>query len=269
MAIRHTVLIALAVLGLAACAGPAPSPVSARGGCVGCHQKHRVDAGSCESCHRGDPEASRKELAHDRLLRGKAAEYRLAASPAVREGERLVGQLACRRCHTLGDTGNRLATSLDGAVWKREQSELERSIQEPVEAMPRFALSAMQTESIIAWLLHSAKPAAADFGYQVRFARRGEAADSKFDEHCGGCHRALLPDGPTGRGSAGPNLSGLFTEYCPPTAPGNKRWVAESLRDWLHNPRAARSGTTMRPVQLDAGEWSDLVAELGLAARAE
>lgn len=209
------------------------------------------------------------ELAHDRLIRGRAAEYRLAGGPAVREGERLVERLGCRRCHTIGEAGNRLATSLDGAVWKRDQNELERSIREPAEAMPKFALSATQTEAVIAYLLHSAKPSAADPGYQVRFARRGEASGSTFDQHCGGCHRALLADGPAGRGSAGPNLSGLFTEYYPPTAPGNKRWIAESLREWLRNPRAFRSGTSMRPVQLDTGEWSVLVAELSLATRVE
>jgi cytochrome c2 len=266
---RHAVLIAIALVVVIGCTRPSPSSVAARGGCTGCHEEHYVNAGSCESCHRGNPDASRKELAHDRLIRGRAAQYRLASNPAVREGERRVGQLACRRCHTIGNTGNRLATSLDRAVWKRDQSELERSIHEPVESMPRFALSATQTEEVVAYLLHGASPAAADPGYQVRFARRGGASGSKFDEHCGGCHRALLADGPAGRGSAGPNLSGLFTEYHPPTAPENKQWVAESLRDWLRNPRAFRSRTSMRPVQLDAGEWSGLVAELTVEIRVE
>ena len=59
---------------------------------------------------------------------------------ALREGQRLVEALACRRCHTIGGKGNRLATSLDAVVWKREQAQLVSSIREPVENMPQFGL---------------------------------------------------------------------------------------------------------------------------------
>jgi len=265
---RHAVLIALAAFGLTGCTRTVPSSVSARGGCVGCHEKHYVEAGSCESCHRGNPDASRKELAHDRLIRGRAAEHRLASSNVVREGEQLVRQLACRRCHTIGDGGNRLATSLDRAAWKREQSELERSIREPAESMPRFALSATQTGAIIAWLLHSADPEGADTGYQVHFKNHAGAAASKFEKHCGGCPRALLSAGPVGKGTAGPNPSGLPGPHHPPTARGSPPRSEESLRAWLRNPRAVRSGTAMRPVALDDGSWSELVAELTIELRA-
>lgn len=262
---RHAILIGLALLGVTGCARTTPA-VTARGGCASCHETHYVEAGSCESCHRGDPDAARKELAHDRLIRGRAAEHRLANSAAVREGERLANRLACRRCHTIGDTGNRLAVSLDRAVWKREQSALERSIREPAEAMPRFALNATQREAIIAALLRRADSSGADPGYQVRFTRRDNGSNPRFEEACGGCHRALLNGGPAGRGSAGPNLSGLFTVHYPPSARRNERWTSKELREWLRNPRAVRSGTTMRPVALDDDSWSRLVAELDLAA---
>jgi len=187
----------------------------------------------------------------------------------VHEGERLVRQLACRRCHTIGDGGNRLATSLDRAVWKREQSELERSIREPAESMPRFALTATQTEAIIAGLLRSADPAGADTGYQVHFTHHAGAARSKFEEHCGGCHRALLSGGSTGKGRPGPNHSGLLGPHYPATARGSAPWSEESLRAWLRNPRAVRPGTTMRPVALDDDSWSGLVEELAIEHRAQ
>ena len=58
--------------------------------------------------------------------RRRACFWRAAAGP--REGLRLVEALACRRCHTIGGKGNRLATNLDGVAWKRDQPALERSI---------------------------------------------------------------------------------------------------------------------------------------------
>ncbi|MFN2238884.1 MAG: selenite/tellurite reduction operon c-type cytochrome lipoprotein ExtS [Thermoanaerobaculia bacterium] len=257
---RAAVLIAIALLSAGGCAKEPPM-ASIRAGCVSCHEAHHVEAGACESCHRGDPNAAREAIAHQRLLAGRAAAHRLAGSAAVREGERLIGQLACRRCHVIDREGNRLATSLDRAVWEREQRELELSIRRPVEGMPRFALSELQTGSVIASLLRHAEREGADPGYQVRFENRGNA-DSPFARHCGGCHRALLLDGPAGRGSGGPNLSGLFTLHYPACAEKNRPWDEALLGDWLENPRAIRPATTMRPVKLDPGERLELVMEL-------
>jgi cytochrome c2 len=182
--------------------------------------------------------------------------------PEVAEGERLVESLACRRCHEIGGAGNRLATSLDRVVWKREQSALTRSIREPVENMPRFGLGVPQTEVVIASLLHRGKRANAASAYRVHFTRQSRTA-SPFEELCGGCHRALLPRGPAGRAAGGPNLSGLFTRAYPRTAPGGTAWTPASLRQWLRTPVAVRPAATMRPIPLDDAQWSALRNEMG------
>ena len=251
---------------LTACVKSAPQ-LSARGSCVECHQPHHLEVASCASCHRGNPGAQRTQLAHARLLHGKVAEHAVESSAAVAEGRALVESLACRRCHTIGKTGNRLATSLDQVVWKREQSALIGSIAAPVENMPKFGMTSFQIEKVVAFLLHSSDPAVAEATYRVRFERRRGIAN-RFEERCGGCHRALLTDGPAGRGSAGPNLSGLFTRYYPATACGNRPWTPASLRDWLRNPRALRPQTTMRPVRLEDPDWPRLLEEFGVTASA-
>lgn len=231
-------------------------------GCVACHAVHRSDAGTCVSCHRGDDHAQRIEIAHQRLISGRAAEYRIAGSRAVFEGRRLVGQLACRRCHTIEKRGNQLATSLDGIIRERDQEKLSTSISSPVENMPRFGLNRLQIEAIIAYALAVADESSTNSAYRVHFSavRRGA---SRFDERCGGCHRALLAIGPAGRSSSGPNLSGLFTADYPPAAGSGARWTPESMRSWIDNPRTVRPQTSMRPLRIDQAEYRVLVAELG------
>jgi cytochrome c2 len=80
----------------------------------------------------------------------------------------------------------------------------------------------------------------------------------------------LTPAGLLGTGTAGPNLSGLFTPFYPKTAPGDGRtpateaaWTRQALADWLRNPRAARPGTTMPPVALNDPDLQQLLGELG------
>jgi len=265
LAIRRTLLIALLVFALAGWAGAASKRRAAES-CGGCHAAHRTDQGSCAACHRGDPAALRKEIAHQRLLSGQAAEHARADAPAVAEGRRLVERLACRRCHVVGGSGNRLATDLDRVAWKREQSELARSLAVPVENMPRFGLDDRQAEPVIAFLLQNADTESADATYRVRFSGASAKGDSTFEKHCGGCHRALVTDGPLGRGSAGPNLSGLFSAFCPATAPGSRHWTAETLGKWLENPRSVRPRAAMRPVRLEAGELERLVEEMQASA---
>jgi len=262
LAIRRTFLIAPLLLGLVGWAGTAAQR-TATGSCGGCHAPHFVERGTCAACHRGDPQALRKEIAHHRLLAGRVAEQGLLDSPAVAEGQRCVEQLACRRCHTVGGFGNRLATNLDRIAWTRDQPGLARSIGQPVENMPRFGLDARQIEAVIAFLLKSADPSLSEATYRVRFSRGGQNAESSFGTRCGGCHRALGPAGPLGKGSAGPNLSGLFTLYYPATASENRTWTPDALGKWLVNPRAVRPGAAMRPVRLEAGELEKLAGELG------
>lgn len=203
----------------------------------------------------------RETLAHHRLISGRAAENGLPGSPAVREGRELVKALACRRCHVAGGAGNRWATSLDRVVWSREVGGLTRSIEEPVEFMPRFGMGPPQIQSVIAFLLHGAARGPGGAAYQVRFAARGGPPRSVFDERCGGCHRALLAAGPAGIASAGPNLSGLLSDEYPASAPGNEAWTPALLKRWLDNPRSLRPQTTMRPVRLEEDERRRLLQE--------
>lgn len=261
MAFRRALLTAPLLLALAGWAGSRSGP-SPEASCGGCHARHFVERGTCATCHRGDPLALRKEIAHHRLLRGRAAEQGLADAPAVAEGRGRVEQLACRRCHVLDGTGNRLATELDRIAWKREQRELARSLAVPAENMPRFGLDDRQVESVIAFLLQNADTVHAAATYRVRFSDAGAKGDSTFERRCGGCHRALAADGPLGRGSAGPNLSGVFSAFYPATAPESRSWTGESLGKWLENPRSVRPRSAMRPVRLEPGELERLVEEL-------
>jgi mono/diheme cytochrome c family protein len=264
LAPRAAVLIAALALG--GCL-KAQSSVERETGCRSCHAAHYVREGTCRECHRGNPSAERRELAHERLLVGRAAEHRMPDGLAVREGRRLADTLACRRCHTIGGKGNRLATSLDAVVWKREQTELVTSIREPVENMPRFGLDERQAEAIVAFLLSSGSAEAPQDTYRVRFTRGSSVTSTVFEKQCGGCHRFLGPRGPVGTGTAGPNLSGLFTPFYPSTAPGHRPWTEKALADWLRNPRASRPATTMPPVALKEEELREVVAELGLSSR--
>ena len=136
MALRLAVLISTALL-LFGCVRPKTATES-REGCGSCHAPHYVEIGACAECHRGQPSAARKELAHARLLSGRVAEHGLTQGKAVSEGRRMVDAAACRRCHTIGGQGNALATNLDRVVWEREQSGLMTSITRPVENMPAF-----------------------------------------------------------------------------------------------------------------------------------
>lgn len=260
MAPRAALLIAALLLG--GCL-KAQSRAAGEQGCRSCHEAHYVREGACQDCHRGNPGAERVELAHERLLTGRAAFLRLRDSRALREGRGLVETLACRRCHTIGEKGNRLATSLDAVVWKREQAQLVSSIRQPVENMPVFGLDEGQAEAIVAFLLRSGSPDPHQDTYRVHFTRGKSASATVFEKECGGCHRFLGSAGPVGTGNAGPNLSGLFTEFYPPTAPGDRAWTDKALADWLRNPRAARPQTTMPPVALSEDDLRKITTELG------
>ena len=236
--------------------------------CLDCHAPHYAEAGGCADCHRGQPTAARRALAHARLLSGRAAEHVLARGPAVSEGRVLVETLACRRCHVIDGRGTGLATNLDGAVWKREQSALVTSIETPVENMPAFGFNRPQTEGIIAFLLNRATRGAIEEEYRVQFAREGANAPSTFDEKCGGCHRMLTRLGPLGKGRDGPNLSGLLTAFYPNTAPLAKSWTEKVLREWVANPRALRSSAIMPPVPLTGDQLDQVMDAIRTSASA-
>jgi cytochrome c2 len=253
----------LTVLLPAACAGCLRQATPARGGrCVSCHAVHEAHLGDCGDCHRGDPAAARKELAHARLLTGRAAASAFDG-PAVRAGDARVRELACRRCHRIAGSGNRLAADLGRTAGGRTQAQLVASIRTPVASMPRFGLDRGQAEEVIAFLLHHQDRGDALESQRVRFAAEGQDRASVFEDRCGGCHRMLGPSGPLGRSGQGPDLSGIASPFHPPTAAGDRPWTPSALDEWLRNPRAIRPTATMRPVLLDEEEQERLLAELG------
>lgn len=246
MDVRLSVLAGVLAVAVNACA--ASTGAVARGeGCAACHPAHHVGQGTCVDCHRGNAATARKDLAHDLLLAGAAAAHRMDDGVVVREGAACVERSACRRCHPIDGTGNRLATDLSAVVWTRSEAGLVASIDRPVESMPRFGFSRRQIEVVIAYLLSTRRAAQPQQSYRVRFAEAGAHVPSAFDDRCGGCHRVLTPAGAGGSGAAGPNLSGLFSTFYPATAPGGRPWTPEALRAWLRNPRAIRQATTMPP----------------------
>ena len=137
------------------------------------------------------------------------------------------------------------------------------SIREPVENMPKFGLDDAQAEAIVAFLLRNGSPDQPQDTYRVHFTRGTSTNPGVFEKECGGCHRLLGPVGPVGTGSAGPNLSGLFTPFYPKTAPDDRGWTDKALADWLRNPRTARAHTTMPPVALSEDDLRKVTAELG------
>ena len=263
MAARLAVLIA-ALFALLASPAPARGAAGANS-CTHCHAtRHYPTLGTCTGCHRGNPAAARATLAHDHLLRGAAAAWSIPHVGAVRDGERLRDRLGCRRCHVSGGLGNALAISLDAAVWQRDQEALRSSIQHPATFMPDFGLSSAQADRLIAVLLRDGDRQGRQQRYLVRFRAGAAVPANAFVVRCGGCHRALTAIGPLGLGSAGPNLSGLFTPFYP-TADG-RAWNRERLERWAHNPRAERPGTTMHPVSASPEELAQIAQLLGAAA---
>jgi len=117
--------------------------------CLSCHPAHYAEQGRCSDCHRGNPGSERKNIAHAGLRAGKYALFTLGDGAQIKDGQRLVDQLACRRCHVSSGRGNRLAVSLDGSVVRKTAGELAFSIRRPVANMPDFALGEEQITVLV------------------------------------------------------------------------------------------------------------------------
>lgn len=233
-------------------AAPAPARTPAPPACLGCHVTHYAQHGGCVDCHRGDARAGRPELAHHRLLAGAAAAWSLPGSPVLLRAAAMRDSLGCRRCHLSGGKGERLAISLDTVAWPRTQDELRTSLVDPATAMPSFGLSARAADTLIAVLLRDADRFGGSPRYQVRFRAGSDDSLRTFARLCGGCHRALTPDGPQGSGGDGPDLSGLAGAFHPAAA--DSAWDRARLERWLRNPRAVRPQATMLPVAVKPDE---------------
>lgn len=201
---------------------------------------------------------------------GKYARFTLGDRGEAAAGERLLEQLACRRCHVSGGRGNRLAVSLDGAAIRKSAEELALSIRRPVVAMPLFALTEEQITTLVNAVL--AGSAGRETGktspVRVHFSNPAKKSGDLFSKKCGSCHRMLSQRlGSVGAGVIGPDLSGLFSEYYPKTFRDGEAWNARNLRYWLKNPREIRGGARMQPVLLTEAEMKELEAIFTAAAR--
>jgi len=234
-----------------------------RQSCLSCHQAHFAGRGTCTACHRGNPSSERKNIAHQMLIAGRFAAFTLTSSPQLRQGERLVGQYACRRCHVIGGRGNRLSTDLDQSAARKTPEALTGSIQRPAQNMPDFHLEETQAVTVVnALLSESARRGAVPGGQPriVHFDRAGAAGKDVFSSKCGSCHRALTVRlGGLGQGDAGPNLSGLLSPHYPKTFRDKGRWSERGLEQWLKNPRKVRPLAGMQPVLLSGKEFRELV----------
>ncbi len=259
---RALLTLALAGALLAALAGAcARAPALARtSSCVRCHGTHYAALGTCVECHRGEARATRPSVAHERLLRGDAAAWRMPGSPALAEGERLRDALGCRRCHVTGGRGNAWAIALDRVAWRRDQERLRASIEQPASFMPDFSLSPRQADRLIAVLLRDAERGSTEERYLVRFRDRPVDRAGAYVTYCGPCHRALTRSGPLGTGSSGPNLTGLLTPYYP-SADG-RAWDRERLARGVRNPRAGNRTAAMPPVRMRDDELSQVIETL-------
>lgn len=236
-----------------------PLPAAAAPGCLRCHPVHYADRGSCTSCHGGNDKTGRKQVAHDRLISGEFAWSRIPGSPPVEQGKKLLDTLACRRCHTVGKKGNKLAGNLDTVPLVRQPEELADSIRYPVQQMPDFKLKEEDVSRLVtAVLAGTAAPRKEEPPVVVHFSREPKKEDL-FQKKCGGCHSMLTDHkGGVGTGEVGPNLSGLLSEFYPRTFRDDSRWTVARLKEWVANPRKVRRLSTMQPVKLDEREWASV-----------
>jgi hypothetical protein len=230
--------------------------------CLSCHPSHYTERSVCTGCHRGNPGSDRKNIAHHRLIAGRFAGFTLGETVMVQEGKRLMGQLACRRCHISGGLGNRLATSLDTLMDAKSPEEIAAAISSPALGMPDFRLQEKQVVALVNAVFFGAKAAGKHMErpLMVHFEAGRKGNEDVLSRKCGQCHRALSSGrGVIGSGDRGPNLSGLFTEYYPKTFGKGQGWSEERLRRWLVNPRMVRKWARMPPVKLSAKELRELV----------
>ncbi len=232
--------------------------------CLSCHHSHYGDRGTCTGCHRGTPLSKRKNGAHHLLIPGRYARFTLGDTTEVVQGNRLLEQLACRRCHVSGGKGNHLATSLDTLPATRVPGEITTAVMSPALGMPDFKLDEAQVVTIVNALFAGARKVGRrerERPLVVFFEKSGPAAGDVFSRTCGPCHRMLTMGlGLLGSGTIGPNLSGLFSPFYPPTFENTKPWTMEHLVLRLHNPRQVFPHALMPPVHLDAGGLHDLRA---------
>lgn len=223
--------------------------------------------GSCDSCHRGFPGTDRLNIAHRGLIAARFSTFTINGDKTTKRGLKRLEDYACRRCHTSGEKGNRLAANLDFSQMEKTPEELEVAIQFPALFMPEFNFSEQQRVELINAILGDGKNAKVheqEWPQVVHFEGEEVNREFQFEKHCGSCHRALTASfGGLGRGLIGPNLSGLFSEFYVLNFGENKqRWSIENLEKWLKNPRKIRRYAQMPPIELKKEEFESICTEL-------
>lgn len=224
--------------------------------CISCHGVHYAKRGSCVSCHRGNDRSDRENIAHRDFIPGNLAYFTLGDdSPQVREGTRLIDRFACRRCHWISGKGSRRASNLDRLYATTPPQAILQAISRPAVFMPDFHVTDQQENALVNAIMAGGRAAGEErreLPQVVHFVEGGEKRVDDFTANCGPCHRLLSEQyGGLGTGDAGPNLSGIFSEFYPHTFEGKRAWTEERLKPWFENPRKVRPGTTMRPVLLE------------------
>ena len=265
MVVSFCLLILLLLPG-ALLAADAPPPVENQ--CLHCHPVHYPELGSCTDCHGGITTTQRREIAHHGLIAARYAAFTIADRPVTKQGERLLKDYACRRCHVSAEKGNGLAANLDLAQRDSHPEELDLAIEDPVLFMPQFHFYPEQRVALVNAIFQGglqAGPPPGEIPRVIHFESSGERQERQFDKHCGACHRVLTKrHGGLGSGLIGPNLSGLFSEFYPQNAEKkqDQRWTPENLRKWIKNPREFRPLTQMAPLELKEDELAELMREL-------
>lgn len=257
MAVRVTVLILLLGISLDGTAtGAMPS-------CLKCHPAHYEEIGRCTDCHKGDDRTTRMEIAHLNLITGALVRYRVPGNPSPETGRQWIDKAGCRRCHTINARGNILATNLD-RISGRHPQDLLSSILKPVTSMPDLRFDEKTAAHMVNAILSSARSdnqSTSKLPVIVRFANKWEQRKNIFEKRCGGCHKVLTKEfGGLGNGTAGPNLSGLLTDFYPATYGKAQRWTEDRLRQWIANPRNFRANARMQPVLINIVELTELYA---------
>lgn len=234
-----------------------------RSACLTCHRLHYAGQGSCVGCHRGNDRTERQEIAHYDLIAGRFAHFTIPGSLVVKQGEKFLERLACRRCHIYAGKGNHLATNLDRLASIGVSRNIFASIKSPVLFMPNFHADDIQIAALVNAILARAKFVGPEEGESVQvvhFQDERPNQENVFAKQCGLCHKVLSEKfGGLGAEDVGPNLSGLFSEYYPKTYLDAEPWTPEKLRKWLKNPRNMRANARMKPVRLAVGEFELLL----------
>lgn len=230
--------------------------------CLKCHQPHYQEVGTCSSCHRGNEDTSRKNIAHNGIILPEFADFKINTK-ATESGRKIVEKAHCRRCHIIDGKGNDIAPNIDIESRRKSTDELFEKISDPSEYMPEFNLNKNNINNVIKMLLASGdnKDKLSNTAPFIVFITSG--TKSTFEDKCGGCHRLLSKSkGGMGHGNTAPNLSGLFTEFYPQQTVIKDKWDKELILKWIKNPRSLNRLSVMPTQNLTEAEEKKIIEEL-------